>query len=340
MTDYASLIQHADHEQEKLLLALMSTETMAQAAIKLDINQSNVTRRLAVLRQKAQRLDKKPVKAARIHAMIPDCQVTPETPTDHLEWIGQYLADIQPDVIVNIGDFADMEALSSYDYGKKAAEGRRVLNDFDAANKAMRLLMKPIQEAKDYSPELHMTMGNHEYRVVRAVECDAKLDGFLSLDALNYKDMGYTVHPFLTPVEIDGVNYIHFVPNPNTGKPYGGFNMDTRLKTVGYSFTMGHQQMHMYGSRALGNGKILKGLVSGACYLHDEDYKGKMGNTYWRGIVIKHEVFDGSYDLMEVSLDYLCRRYEGIPLSEFMAKKYPDIFHRSIWLNRLASRGQ
>ena len=59
----------------------------------------------------------------RVHAMIPDTQVTPDTPTDHLEWIGHYLAEIRPDVIVHIGDHADMESLSSYDRGKKASEG-------------------------------------------------------------------------------------------------------------------------------------------------------------------------------------------------------------------------
>ena len=53
---------------------------------------------------------------------------------------------------------------------------------------------------------------------------------------------------------------------------------------------------------------------------------------------MKHEVFDGNYDLMEVSLDKLCRKYEGIPLSVFMQKKYPDIYHESVWLQRLEAR--
>ena len=59
------------------------------------------------------------------HMVIPDCQVTPDTPTDHLRWIGEYMVEKKPDLVVCLGDFADMESLSSYDIGKKSYEGRR-----------------------------------------------------------------------------------------------------------------------------------------------------------------------------------------------------------------------
>jgi hypothetical protein len=169
-----------------------------------------------------------------------------------------------------------------------------------------------------------------------ACEIDAKLDGFLSLDNLNYKDHGWAVHKFLTPVEVDGVWYAHFFANPMSGKPYGGANITTRLNTIGFSFSMGHQQQHMHGSKNLNNGRVLRGLVSGAFYLHDEDYKGVQGNTHFRGLTMKHEVCDGNYDIMEVSMDYLCRRFEGVPLHQFMQKKYPDIFDSSLFLQRQA----
>jgi hypothetical protein len=52
-------------------------------------------------------------------------------------------------------------------------------------------------------------------------------------------------------------------------------------------------------------------MVAGSCYLHDEEYLGPQGNFVWRGILVCHQVEDGDYDVMEVSLDYLSRRYEG-----------------------------
>jgi hypothetical protein len=90
---------------------------------------------------------------------------------------------------------------------------------------------------------------------------------------------------------------------------------------IGHSFTQGHTQTLDHGIRYVGD-QQQHALVAGACYLHDEDYKGPQGQSHWRGIVVKHEVEDGSYDPMFVSLNYLCHKYEGVSLAEFMAEKY------------------
>lgn len=283
----------------------------------------------------------------RVHAVIPDCQVTPDAPTDHLEWIGKYLLEQRPDVIVNIGDFADMESLSTYDKGKRQFEGRRYVRDIDAARKAMQRLMAPIQEYNNrqashkhggYKPEMHLTLGNHEHRIQRAIDDDARLDGTLGLMDLQYEDYGWSVHPFLKPVCLDGVHYCHYFANPMSGKPYGGQSIDTRLKNIGFSFTQGHQQVFMYGERPLNNGQIVQGCVWGNCYLHDEDYRGYQANGERRGIMIKHEVRDGRYDPMVVSLDFLCRKYEGVHVWEFMREKYPDIYQESTWMRRASEQ--
>lgn len=277
----------------------------------------------------------------RTHLMIPDLQVTPDTPTDHLTWIGQYIIDKKPDVVVQIGDFADMESLSMYDRGKRDFEGRRYIRDVEASRFAMERLMRPIKDynarmivnkTKQYKPELHITYGNHEYRIERAINDDARLDGTLGLHDLHFEEYGWTTHKFLKPVNIDGVHYAHYFCNPMSGKPYGGQSIDTRLKNIGFSFTMGHQQVSMVGQRALNNGQRIRGLVCGAAYLHDEDYMGQQGNSYWRGIFMKHEVRHGDYDLMEVSLDKLCRKYEGCHVWEYMKKKYPGIYDSSPWM--------
>lgn len=328
--------------QKEILNARIKNSSNAQTASVMGLDRRTVDKAIARIKRNAASRGNfsahGTAKAGRVHCFIPDVQDTPDTPNDHLRWAGQYIADTRPDVVIQIGDFADMESLSSYDYGKKAAEGRRVINDIDSSCKAMNDLMRPIKAEKGYRPELHLTLGNHEHRINRAVESDAKLDGFFTVDNLNYKDHGWIVHDFLTPVEIDGVWYCHFFANPMSGRPYGGANITTRLNTIGFSFSQGHQQCHMHGSKNLNNGRILRGLVSGAYYLHDEDYKGVQGNTHFRGLTIKHEVIDGSYDLMEVSMDYLCRKYEGLPLYQFMEKKYPDIFDRSLFLQRQKRR--
>ena len=260
------------------------------------------------------------------HVLIPDTQVRPGVPTVHLEWIGQYVVDefAGDDLtLIHIGDHWDMPSLSSYDRGKARMEGRRVAADIIAGNQGFDLLNAPLARynvehpRKKWHPRKEFFRGNHEDRISRAIEETAQLDGLLSLDMLNAAEWGWEVHDFLEVAELDGVAYSHYFYNPMTGRPYGGQNIDTRLKTIGHSFTMGHQQGLGYGLRDV-LGKMQHGLVAGSCYLHDEDYKGPQGNAHWRGIVVCNQVENGSYDPMFVSLDYLCRRFEGVRLSEFM----------------------
>lgn len=262
----------------------------------------------------------------RIHIIIGDTQVKDGVPTAHLSWIGQYIVDQFAGAdasIIHIGDHWDMPSLSSYDKGRKAMEGRRYKADIKAGNEGFNLLNDPLlqynakHQRTQWLPERHFFTGNHEYRIAKACELDAQLDGVLSLDDLNATAWGWTVHPFLKPKVIDGISYAHYFYRPSTGKPYGGENLYTRLKEIGRSFTMGHQQGLNYAVRPVG-GRRHHGLVLGSTYLHDENYLGPQGNNYWRGIVVCHQVERGMYDPMFVSLDYLCRRYEKKTLKKFL----------------------
>src|SRR3990167_10888236 len=112
------------------------------------------------------------------HLIIPDCQVKPGVDLSYLGWIGHYICDKQPDVIVHLGDFADMPSLSSYDVGKKSFEGRRYADDIEAAKDAMCAFLSPLwdfnakakkNKEKQYHPRMVLTLGNHENRIHRAV---------------------------------------------------------------------------------------------------------------------------------------------------------------------------
>lgn len=269
----------------------------------------------------------KAAKQAPVHFVIPDTQVKPGVPTDHLTWIGRYLVDQfkgHPNLtVVHLGDHWDMPSLSSYDRGKRAMEGRRYVEDVDAGNAAWHRLNAPLDRynarqertgREEWWPRRVRLLGNHEWRVERAAEDNAALEGAVSLDHL--ESPGWEVVDFLEPVTLDGVTYAHYFYNPANGRPYSGM-IETRIKNVGRSFTQGHQQGLMYGLRQVA-GTRHHGLVAGSCYLHEEDYLGPQGVSYWRGIVVCHEVRDGVYDPMFVSLDYLCRRYEGVGLDEFV----------------------
>lgn len=261
------------------------------------------------------------------HLFIPDTQVKPGAPVDHLRWASRYILERRPDVIIHAGDHWDMPSLSSWDRGKIQFEGRRYKEDIAAGNAAFRMLNRSMEDFNRrrtgnarYLPRKVFLRGNHEYRVRRAIEEHGVLDGTIGYHDMDTGD--WEVHDFLKPVQIDGVWYAHYWQNPLTGKPIGG-QAQTMLKTLGHSFVQGHRQVYESANRFVA-GRRQNGVIAGAFYLHDEDYKGWQGNAHWRGLLVFHEVADGAFDIMEVSMQYLCKRFEGVSLSEFLNAKYPD----------------
>src|SRR5690606_20662253 len=97
-------------------------------------------------------------KRKRRHLMIPDVQAKPGHDFSFLTAVGNYAAAKKPDAIIQIGDFADMCSLSSYDRGKKAFEGRRYKKDIEASHEAMMKLMTPIARewSEDWHPAMHL----------------------------------------------------------------------------------------------------------------------------------------------------------------------------------------
>ena len=148
--------------------------------------------------------------------VLPDVQSRPGDDFSFLSWIGKYIVDKQPDVIICIGDFADMPSLSSYDKGKKSFEGRRYKKDIEASHEAMKALLGPLTEYNKqrkqskkapYKPRMVMTLGNHENRINRAVDEDPMLDGTIGLTDLKYEEFGWEVYDFLQPVVIEGIAF-------------------------------------------------------------------------------------------------------------------------------------
>ena len=242
-------------------------------------------------------------KAPRTHLIIPDAQTKADVDVSHLEAARNLICELKPEVIVNIGDFWDMPALSSYS-SKLEEEGRRVIDDIEAGNDAMALLTH--KWPKNYRPEMHFTLGNHEDRITRAVRETPKLRGIIGIDKLDLSK--WRVHKYLVPVVIDGVTYCHYFYNQMSGKPISG-NATSMLNKIGFSFVQGHRQELSYARKDLANGTVMHGLVAGAFHIHDEDYKGAQAAAHWRGLVLLHEVHQGDYDIELISVENLLRKY-------------------------------
>lgn len=247
--------------------------------------------------------------------VIPDTQVKPGIALDYLTRIGSFIVDKQPDCIVHLGDHADMPSLSSYDVGKKAFEGRRYVEDIAAAKRGTRLLFGPLEDynirqrkngKRQYLPEKHILLGNHENRISKAVNNDPKLDGVLSVSDLAY-ERDWTVHPFLDVVVIGGIAFSHYFVTGVAGRPAG--TAAAQLRKTNMSSIAGHQQGKQIAYATRADGNTITSIIAGSCYEHNEDYMGPQGNKHWRGVIMLHEVDDGSFDEMFVSLKYLNAKY-------------------------------
>src|SRR5690606_38510959 len=108
-----------------------------------------------------------------------------------------------------------------------------------------------------------VTLGNHEDRINRFVNTHPEFDGYIGTDKLAFHKLGWEVSPFLTPVNIEGINFVHYIQNVMTGKPLSG-TVVNMLKTVGESFVMGHKQVLEHTLRYLPlSGKPQIGIIVG-----------------------------------------------------------------------------
>lgn len=246
--------------------------------------------------------------------VLPDVQAKPGNDFSFLTSIGNYILAKKPDVIVNIGDFADMESLSTYDEGKKSFEGRSYQKDIWAAREAMDALLTPIYEYnkrakrnkdKQYKPRMVLTLGNHENRINRAINDDRKLDGLISTDDLPYQD--WEVIPFLKVIVIEGVAFSHYFTSGVKGLAITTAQALFAKKHM--SCVAGHQQGRQIAYAKRADGKGMTSLIIGSCYEHDEQYMGPQENHHWRGLYLLHNVNDGEFDECAVPLSYIKEHY-------------------------------
>ena len=250
------------------------------------------------------------------HMVIPDTQVKPNGTVEHLRWAGKYAVEKKPDVIIHLGDHWDMPSLSVYDVGKKSFEGRRYADDIKAGLKGMSAFLAPIRaeqqrlrinKKKTWNPKLIFILGNHEQRIERAIESDAKLEGLIGYKDLQLEKLGWETHDFLAPVVVDGICYSHYFTSGVMGRPVSSAKLMIQKKMM--SCVMGHVQDREIAYARKADGSPVTGLFAGIFYQHDEDYLTPQTNGSWSGIWMFHDVNDGAFNEQPISLEALRRRY-------------------------------
>ena len=256
--------------------------------------------------------------ARRTHLIIGDSHAKPDVDNNRFKALGGLILERQPDVIIDIGDSADMPSLCHYDIGTKRAEGRRYADDIAAYHDSQRKLFREINKynnthtrwkKKTYKPEMIKTRGNHEHRITRAASETPAMYGHLKLEDLKEEHYGWTVYDFLQAAVVDGICYKHFFTSGVMGRPIGGVNHARTLVAKGYmSCVQGHSHMRDFWEDTDASGRKLFGLVAGCFFEHDESYTTE-NDRFWRGITILHNVREGEADPEFVSIEEVMKNY-------------------------------
>lgn len=248
------------------------------------------------------------------HLIIPDPHAHFEHHNNRALWLGRLINEVKPDVVVNLGDTADMPSLSGYDKGKKSFQGRTYRADIDAHNDFQEKLWHEVKKAKKKLPRRVTLHGNHEHRIHRAIELQPELEGAIGYSDLELRYWYDDIVPYqgTTPgvIEIDGVHYAHYFVSGVMGRAVGGIHPAASLLAKQHgSCTAGHSHLLDYSVHTSVTGSKMVGLVAGWFGDYRADWAGVCNDLWWSGVVVKRNVENGFYDLETISIDKLRKEY-------------------------------
>lgn len=249
-----------------------------------------------------------------IHLVVGDIHAHPDYSNDRALWLGELIADIKPEKVILIGDLADMPSLSSYDKGKANFVGRRYRSDIDAAIDFQEKMFSRIKARKRKMPETYFMEGNHDERISRAVNLQPQLEGTISFNDLRVGEYFDHVQRYdgNTPStrNIDNIIYAHFFVAGISGRPLSGIHHADALLSKNFSSsTCGHTHLVDWTTHTRADGQRIHGCVVGCYQDYRADWAGASGDLWWRGIVIKRNVENGSYDPQFISLEAIRKAY-------------------------------
>lgn len=248
------------------------------------------------------------------HLVIPDSHAHYQHDNNRAVWLGQLIHDLRPDVVIHIGDSADMPSLSGYDKGKKSFQGRTYRQDVDTHLDFQERTWEPYRKSHRKLPRRVFCVGNHEHRITRAIEYQPELEGAIGLSDLElprwYDDV--VDYEGGTPgfINIDGIAYAHYFISGVAGRPIGGLHpADSLVSKKHSSATCGHLHMADWSIAKNMYNDWVMGCFVGCYQDYDSDWAGIINKLWWRGIVVKKNVDKGGYDPEFISIDRIKKEY-------------------------------
>jgi len=241
---------------------------------------------------------------------IGDAHDSPAIPDkSRFEYIGHYINETKPDIVIQIGDFATLDSLNSHvgneTYGGKAKP--TFMADMVSFNEALDAMQI------DKGIEKHCTLGNHERRLYLFEDRAPEAYGMMQFELQKvFERHSWTFSPYGVPYVVGGVSFVHAALN-SMGKTYGGKNAENTIANDAIGdWVIGHSHRErMHRAAKLGANNYVK-IINVGCALPDgfiEDYAQHTLTGWSWGIadmtIQRGHVADYSF----VSMERLGERY-------------------------------
>lgn len=238
--------------------------------------------------------------------VIPDSHAHPKHDNERMLWLGRYIMDVRPDIILHIGDMADMPSLSSYDFGTARAWGRFYRADIEATLEHQDLLFQPLSEYNErrrenkkaqWKPIWVYIKGNHEERADRFVSRNPQFIGFVDIDKdLKLDEYWDYVCPFGEEFFINGMGFTHYYRTA-TGKAVSGVvPARSMLLKKARSVVQGHNHKFSVFFQDRGHGQPKAQAYSVGYYGHPdqrENWNMQEQAAWDFGVLVLYDVMDG-----------------------------------------------
>jgi len=238
----------------------------------------------------------------------------PSLPNDRFDWLGEFLYDVRPDYVVDLGDGADLKSLNSFDTRyPQAIVAQNYESDINHYNDAMERMRRKFRTMKKRRPAFFGFEGNHENRIKKAIANDPRLEGatygisFSHLQTDVWFDEYHQYNNSAPAIfDYDGVSYAHYIASGNYGTAMSGLHHAYGLVQKRHcSTTVGHSHKRSIFFKDDAHPHPTIGLVAGCFKGGEEGWAGQSNMEWWKGVIVKRNVQNGYYEPEFVSLGRL-----------------------------------
>jgi hypothetical protein len=242
----------------------------------------------------------------------------PKVSNERFEWLGKFIYDLKPDMVIDLGDGADMKSLNSYDtrYPQQIVN-QNYEEDIDVYNDAQEKLRYPFRYHRKKKPFWVGFEGNHEHRIKTAIAHDPRIEGqrhgisFSHLQTNTYFDEYHEYENSAPSIaDYDGVSYAHYFSSGNYGTATSGtHHAYTLIQNRNYSSTCGHSHKRSVYFKDSAHPTGIIGNVVGCFKGAEESWAGQANKEWAKGFVVKRNVSEGMYDYQWISMEALKEEY-------------------------------